>query len=211
MAGLRWRMDDLPPHLKAQAVRQLEERKAQNPQKQPSTASQERGHTFQRKKVKRAVKGGYCASAEASRGSPNRTEAQYNRDILQGRGLYEPVVLRLAGGNYTPDWMTVEDGQVTFHECKGSFRFPSESRAVLAFRTAAAQFPCFRFIWAQKQMRGGWLIKHDLNPKSGEPMPENTEIQPCQPVNVQELAQNIKEIKEELTKFKGILLSQSNI
>jgi hypothetical protein len=100
-----------------------------------------------------------------SRGTPNRTEAEYNRAVLAGRGTYEPLVLRLPGGNYTPDWMTVdgETGRITLHEVKGSYRFPSEGRALLAFRSAAAAFPVFRFVWAQRQKGGRWLVKHVLN------------------------------------------------
>lgn len=207
---MRWRMDDLPPHLKAQVLRQFDERVAHNAQKPPSTASQGKRHPSNHVKVKKAPKGKFDGSADSHRATPNRTEAEYNRDVLCGKGVYEPIVLRLAGGNYTPDWMTVENGQVTFHECKGAFRFPSESRAVLAFRTAAAQFPCFRFIWAQKQKRGSWLIKHDLNAKHGEAIPENTEIEPQQTVNVQELTENIKEIREKITKIFSEIFPQSN-
>ena len=96
------------------------------------------------------------SQSASSRGTPNRTEAEYNRAVLAGRGIYEPIVLRLPGGNYTPDWMTVDGatGRVTFHEVKGSYRFPSEGRALLAFRSAAAAFPVFRFVWAQRQKGG---------------------------------------------------------
>lgn len=211
MAGMRWRIGDLPPHLKAQVLRQFDERVAHNAQKPPSMASQGKRRPSNHVKVKKAPRGKFDGSADSHRATPNRTEAEYNRNVLQGRGIYEPVVLRLAGGNYTPDWMTVEDGQVVFHECKGAFRFPSESRAVLAFRTAAAQFPCFRFIWAQKQKHGSWLIKHDLNAKHGEAIPENTEIEPQQTVNVQELAENIKEIREKMIEIHNVLLAKSNL
>ena len=103
-------------------------------------------------------------------GTPNKTEAEYNAKILGGAGRFEPVTLRMPGGNYTPDWMTVDDGVVTFHEVKGSYRFGSESRAVLGFRTAAAMFPFFRFVWAKKQKGGQWTIK-----RAFEAEPNDTE------------------------------------
>lgn len=92
-------------------------------------------------------------------GTPNKTEAEYNEKVLESKGRYEAVTLRLPGGNYTPDWMTIDDGEVTLHEVKGAYRFGSESRAVLAFRTAASMFPFFRFVWAQKQKGGQWVVK----------------------------------------------------
>ncbi len=98
-----------------------------------------------------------------ARGTPNKGEAEYNRDVLHGAGRYEAVVLRCPGGNYTPDFMTIDDGVVTFHEVKGSYRFGSESRAVLAFRSAAAAFPFFRFVWAKKSKNGGWEVKRIEN------------------------------------------------
>lgn len=103
-------------------------------------------------------------------GTPNKTEAAYNRERLHGLGRFEAITLRLPGGNYTPDWMTVDEGVITLHEVKGSFRFGSESRAILAFRSAAAAFPFFRFVWAMKAKGGKWIVKHLLN---GAPKPQS--------------------------------------
>lgn len=99
----------------------------------------------------------------ASRGNPNRGESEYNRVVLRGTGRFEAVILRCPGGNYTPDWMTIDDGTVTFHEVKGCYRFGSESRATLAFRSAAAAFPFWRFVWAQKRRDGTWDVKRVMN------------------------------------------------
>lgn len=93
------------------------------------------------------------------RGSPNRTEERYNREILHGLGRYEPVTLRTPGGNYTPDYMTIDDGIVTFHEVKGAFRFGSQSRAILGFKSAAAFFPFWNFVWATLKKGGVWDIR----------------------------------------------------
>lgn len=146
MPCFRWKLSDLPPRLREQAERQLIAGSG-SPRKQPVRKD---GSTGKRR-------------------LPNKTEADYNSEVLGGSGVYEPVVLRLPGGNYTPDWMTVENGTVTFHECKGAYRFPSESRAILAFKSAAASFPFFRFVWAQKQIGGNWKIKHVLNENPENP------------------------------------------
>ena len=78
-----------------------------------------------------------------------KTEQKYNRECLGGRGRFEAVALHLpGGGRYTPDFMTIDDGVVTFHEVKGSYRLGSQGRAYTAFHEAAAFFPMWRFVWA---------------------------------------------------------------
>ena len=105
-----------------------------------------------------------CApQMRTSRGTPNRCEAEYNHMVLRGMGRFEAVILRCPGGNYTPDWMTVDDGVVTFHEVKGAYRFGSESRATLAFMSAAAAFPFWRFVWAQRAKDGTWNVRRVVN------------------------------------------------
>ena len=85
----------------------------------------------------------------ASEGKQSKTEQKYNREILGGKGRFEAVCLYLpGGGRYTPDFMTIDDGVVTFHEVKGSYRLGSQGRAHTAFHEAAAYFPMWRFVWA---------------------------------------------------------------
>lgn len=85
----------------------------------------------------------------ASGGKQSKTEEKYNREMLDGRGRFEAVTLRLpGGGRYTPDFMTIDDGVVTFHEVKGSYRLGSQGRAFTAFHDAAAYYPMWRFVWA---------------------------------------------------------------
>ena len=85
----------------------------------------------------------------AAEGKMSKTEERYRRDVLNGGGRFEPVSLRLpGGGRYTPDFMTVDDGVVTFHEVKGSYRLGSQGRAYTAFHEAAAYYPMWRFVWA---------------------------------------------------------------
>jgi len=92
---------------------------------------------------------------------PNKTEAEYNRLHLDGKGMYEAVTLRLPGGSrYTPDWVVMgEGGTVELHEVKGSYRFGSHGRAVTAFREAVAAFPCFAFVWAVRDKGGVWSVR----------------------------------------------------
>lgn len=90
---------------------------------------------------------------------PNRTEADYNKSVLESKGRYEALSLRLPGGSrYTPDWLTLDSGRVTLHEVKGSYRFGSHGRAVTAFREAVAAFPFFRFVWAVQKRKGVFEI-----------------------------------------------------
>ena len=85
----------------------------------------------------------------ASEAKQTKTEEKYNGECLGGRGRFEAVTLRLpGGGRYTPDFMTIDDGVVTFHEVKGSYRLGSQGRAYTAFHEAAAYYPMWRFVWA---------------------------------------------------------------
>ena len=83
-------------------------------------------------------------------GEMTKTEERYQREVLHGAGRFEAVALKLpGGGRYTPDFMTIDDGRVTFHEVKGSYRLGSQGRAFTAFHEAAAYYPMWRFVWAQ--------------------------------------------------------------
>ena len=96
-------------------------------------------------------------------GRQTETEKRYNAQILHGLGRFEAVTLVLpGGGRYTPDFMTLDDGRVTFHEVKGSYRLGSQGRAYTAFHEAAAAFPFFRFVWAAERAKkdgGGFSVK----------------------------------------------------
>ena len=117
-------------------------------------------------RVSPECEGGKCG---CSRG-PNKTEAEYNRLHLHGKGLYEAVTLRLPGGSrYTPDWVVIGDGgTVELHEVKGSYRFGSHGRAVTAFREAAAAFPCFAFVWAVRGKGGAWSVRRHAAGSAGD-------------------------------------------
>jgi len=49
-----------------------------------------------------------------------------------------------------------DDGAVYLVEVKGSHRFPSEGRALTAWREARAAFPFFVFMWVRKTKSGVW-------------------------------------------------------
>lgn len=95
------------------------------------------------------------------RRSENKTELEYNRRYLGGRGLYEAITFHLPGGSrYTPDYLTVDDaGRITLHEVKGSYRLHSHGRARTAFRECAATFTMFGWVWATRQSSGEYTIE----------------------------------------------------
>lgn len=162
-----FRLQDLPEHLRVQAEAQLAPRPKRGGETSPiapkSLPPSPKDPSEAVSLVPYSPSDSVSPPARLDRGSPNKTEIDYNISVLRGLGRFEPVVFRLPGGNYTPDWMTIDDGIPTFHEVKGSYRFGSESRAHLAFLSAAAAFPFFRFIWAQKQKGGKWVTKLAVN------------------------------------------------
>lgn len=153
----KMRICDLPERMRAQVAARI----APLGPKTPAVASEWLGGTFSRHEAQTRQE----APRRAYSGTPNRTEARYDREALGGKGRYEAVTLRLPGGSrYTPDWMTVDDGVVTFHEVKGDYRLPSQGRALTAFREAAAAFPMWRFVWATLERSGRWRVER-LDPQ----------------------------------------------
>ncbi len=133
MSGIRRKLEDLPPHLRAQAEAQLEVEGNAKPKPKKADIPMVKA---------------------ACRKQPNKTEQRYNIEQLAGKGSYESVTLRLPGGSrYTPDWVTwdAETGRMTCHEVKGSYRHHSQGRAATAFRECVVAFPHIDFVWAQRQ------------------------------------------------------------
>lgn len=82
---------------------------------------------------------------------PNATEAAFNRDILGGNGIFEGMSFKIAGGHrYTPDFIVSTPDGIEAYEVKGSYRFPSEGRARLAFDDARERYPSIKFYWFRK-------------------------------------------------------------
>ena len=158
-----FRLSDLPDALRVQAEHQLASAPA--PRIPPRPAPALADVPYSPKSVRRPP-------SRDQRGVPNKTEADYNNAVLRGMGRFEPVILRTPGGNYTPDFMTIDDGIVTFHEVKGSYRLPSESRATIGFLSAAAAFPFWRFVWARKEKDGSWSVRKVLNGADPAPLSE---------------------------------------
>lgn len=160
------KLSDLPPHLRAQAERQLAARlPVPAPQNAPERPSKPAAHPARN----------LAPYRHGTRQKPplrpfgngmNKTESAYQREILHGKGRYEPMTFHLLGGcRYTPDFLTLDDGVPTFHEVKGSYRLESEGRAWTAFNSAAAQYPFFRWVWAVKgKKRGSWSVKRRIEP-----------------------------------------------
>ena len=93
--------------------------------------------------------GGVSRKAKKRTPGPNKTEERFNREMLGGSGVFEGLTFRLPGGSrYTPDWIyTGWSGQLFAVEVKGAHRFPSEGRALTAFREARAAWPSVVFVW----------------------------------------------------------------
>lgn len=130
---------------KLSAMRKVAPRTAQNPSESPARAREGAGGMVLPYEPSESV----AVPLRASKGKMTQTEERYNRDVLLGVGRFEAVTLKLpGGGRYTPDFMTIDDGVVTFHEVKGSYRLGSQGRAYTAFHDAAAYYPMWRFVWA---------------------------------------------------------------
>jgi hypothetical protein len=80
----------------------------------------------------------------------NENERTYNRLYLDGKGIFEAMILKLPGGSrYTPDFITFDaTGRMTAHEVKGAYKLQSQGRAATAFRECVAAFPGIVFVWA---------------------------------------------------------------
>jgi len=88
--------------------------------------------------------------SKAKRGM-SKTEARYLVEVLRDTpARYEAITFRMINGRrYTPDFVTMDNGRLTVHEVKGSYRLPSYSRARLAFDQCKVEFPNIAFVWAE--------------------------------------------------------------
>lgn len=90
----------------------------------------------------------------------NANEARFQRQILEGRGRYEPVritITRRKERKYTPDFLFETEGGVrAIVEVKGAYKLQSEERARLAWEIAAeGDATGAVFVWARAR-RGGY-------------------------------------------------------
>ena len=150
------RIDSLSESMREQVIAKIAAEDAERARRRQTVAAPIPPPAAPEPEKKRVRGTTVCA---AKRREPNRTEADYNKSVLESKGRYEALSLRLPGGSrYTPDWLTLDNGRVTLHEVKGSYRFGSHGRAVTAFREAVAAFPFFRFVWAVQKRKGVFEI-----------------------------------------------------
>ena len=95
-------------------------------------------------------------SAKGRSKQPNPTERKFQLEMLGGKGRFEAVTFRTAGGAYTPDWVVADEGGMTCYEVKGSYGYASENRAKFAFLATREAFPCVRFRWFRSTKGGVW-------------------------------------------------------
>ena len=168
MPGPFFRLSDLPDNLRRQAEEQLNTRprRVQFPAKVSLPVKRGESKTQKKDGVPQNAKDLVPWNPKSVSAPPTRiareskmsaTEKRYQRDVLLGKGKFEPITLVLpGGGRYTADFLTIEDGIPTLTEVKGSYRLGSQGRAFTAFHEAAAAFPFFRFVWAEEQKGGGF-------------------------------------------------------
>jgi hypothetical protein len=104
------------------------------------------------------------APGQTKLGRMNKTEAEWAAKLdLQIKGgiiqsyLFEAVKIRLANKTwYTLDFLVFNtDGTIEVHETKGGF---IRDDAMVKFKVAAEQYPCFTFFLCVKN-KSGWTVK----------------------------------------------------
>lgn len=134
-------LDLLPPHMRRQAEEQMGIAQATQPT--PPTGGTPR--------MKRKIRVR----------TPNKTEAAFNQQFLQGKGQYEALTFTLPGGaRYTPDFIQFTPKGIWAYEVKGSYKLHSHGRALVAFRVARAHFRDVQFHWFEKSQDGTFEEKY---------------------------------------------------
>lgn len=193
---LKFRLEDLPEGLRRQAERQLSNdtnRATTNTQPSARKASSPLPQHPRPSKTVASPKASSSASASISSAvlmepyeNPkvrtslksrdlrtslfdSKTEEEYFYKVLNGQAKIHPMTLHMkSGARYTPDFLTLDDGVITLHETKGSYRLGSQDGATRRFLEAAHEYPCFRFIWAQKEKGGAWTVKRAIEPSTAQ-------------------------------------------
>lgn len=128
--SVKFRLEDLPPHLRSQAERQIAADNARRLKSPPSPAPKK--HPIRLPKVR----------------FPNDTEARWPAEH-PGHWLYEALTFACPSGKYTPDWIRFDESGITAVEVKGSYRFGSQSGATAKFKECVELYPQVRWIWAR--------------------------------------------------------------
>ena len=128
--SVNFRLEDLPPHLRSQAERQIaadNARRLKSPLRKPTEK-----HPIRIPKKR----------------TPNGTEERWVKDH-PGDWHYEALSFACPSGKYTPDWIQFEAHGIVAVEVKGSYRFGSQSGAAAKFKECAALYPQVHWIWAK--------------------------------------------------------------
>lgn len=143
-------LDDLPPAYREQAERQLRAAVAgSEPRHEPARPAAPVTPPI-------ATPGVSQRSAKGRSKQPNPTERKFQLEMLGGKGRFEAVTFRTAGGAYTPDWVVADESGMTCYEVKGNYGYASENRAKFAFLATREAFPCVRFRWFRSMKGGVW-------------------------------------------------------
>lgn len=136
---VKFKLSDLPPHLRQQAERQIAASLMPRLKEAPKPPEKRHGATGPIRLPKRRT--------------PNRTEARFAADHPLPDGVewqYEALSFRCPSGRYTPDWVAFDaSGAITAVEVKGAYRFGSQSAAAAKFKECAALYPAVRWLWAK--------------------------------------------------------------
>lgn len=117
------------------------------------------------------------AKGRQRKGELNKTEKAWAR-VLEGRRvrgeiqgwLSQTASWELAKGvHYRPDFLVVElDGQLVFHEVKGSRGFKLDPQGRVKLKVAADKFPFLTWVGVVKRKKGGWDVE-EINPRPAWP------------------------------------------
>ena len=158
---MRFRLEDFPPAVRARIEAKLAESRKDAPERAAQPSSMDDCQNDEDARNGHAVAG--KRSAAKGRG-PNATESEFNERFLGGNGLYEALCFVLPGGSrYTPDWVVLGN-PIRVYEVKGAYRFPSEGRALVAFKAAQEIFGstgAVEFQWWRKGRGGEWQKSFD--------------------------------------------------
>ncbi|MBQ3340930.1 MAG: hypothetical protein IJG84_03470 [Kiritimatiellae bacterium] len=130
MQGVKFKLSELPPHLRMQAERQIatsiNPRLKAQPKPQPPPPIR-----------------------VPKQRTPNKTEARYDADH-GGGGLYEALSFKVPSGRYTPDWTYFNpDGSIRCVEVKGGHAFGSQAASAAKFKEAVSAYPAVEWVWAK--------------------------------------------------------------
>lgn len=130
--SVNFSLDDLPPHLRSQAERQIaadNARRLKSPLRKPPEK-----HPIRIPKKR----------------TPNETERRWVSDHGNlADWHYEAMSFSCPSGRYTPDWIGFDKHGVIAVEVKGSYRFGSQSGAAAKFKECANLYPQIHWIWAR--------------------------------------------------------------